>query len=272
MFSIYSTIFNIDKEFYSKDFIEDALFNFRSFVGNNGEIVFSIPKEEKSAKNISILEKYGCKIVFVDINKEDILFVGKLKNIALQFTTFPAKVGLDLDERIPLRHKNRWENFFRTFDIYNYGTLFIHSLDLWCDIFSIKNDLSFYENKFKWYMHKDGLFRGVVNFAKTKDGIDISKTDTCELIDSSGNLPLTFPIRMDKYYDLEYFLNFIENEGTFVYHLGYANLDSRLDINNSFWREFKKKRNRGKDPFDIKTEKKDLICETIKHNLPLWND
>lgn len=270
MFSIYTTIFNIDKEFYSDDFIKDAINNFKNFVGEEGEVVISIPKSEKTSEKINILDNLGVKIVFADVNKENIYFVGQLKNIALQCTTRSAKISLDLDERIPIRQKPLWEEIFRN---NRYPAFFIHSLDLWGSIYHIKDDLSFYENKFKWYLHRDFLFRGAVNFGKLKNGIDISKTDTCELIDSSGNLPPCFPIKKeDGYYDVQDYLDFIENEGLFVYHLGYADLDSRLKLNKEWWRDFKTKRNSGEEPFDIKTTKEDLNFPTIKHNLPLWNE
>ena len=45
---------------------------------------------------------------------------------------------------------------------------------------------------FKWYMHKQGLKRGVWPYAKLNNGkIDVNKSDTCELLDEDDNLVQT---------------------------------------------------------------------------------
>jgi len=270
MFSIYTTAFNLDKGYYSDQFLEDAVLNFSKFAE---EVVISVPSDEKNSKKISILEKFGARMIYCDTNKEDILFVGKLKNCSLQSTTLPAKIGLDLDERIPLWHYDRWVGIYDKIKNSEFNSAFIHSLDLWGRVDEIKKDLSFYKNKFKWYLHEDNLFRGVVNFGKNNSGsIDIKKTDTCELIDASGNLANFAVLSRNNFDDIYDFLDFIENDGTFVYHLGYADLDDRININKGFWNDFKTKRNGGEEPFDIKTNKEELKFNTIKHNLKLWNE
>ena len=56
MFSIYTTAFNLDKGYYSDQFLEDAVLNFSKFAE---EVVISVPSDEKNSKKISILEKFG---------------------------------------------------------------------------------------------------------------------------------------------------------------------------------------------------------------------
>lgn len=83
----------------------------------------------------------------------------------------------------------------------------------------------------KWYMHKSGLYRGPVNFARKENGyIDTNKSDTCELIDSDGNLVSTKMAHSD-----------IDSLRTglhpFVVHTGYLSLENRLLRNHNFWRQ-----------------------------------
>jgi hypothetical protein len=77
-------------------------------------------------------------------------------------------------------------------------------------------------------MHKDRLYRGIVNFAKKQDGkIDTDKSDTCELIDANGNLvqTLMFDNSIEK---------LREGETPYVFHYWAVNEGQRIK-QNEFW-------------------------------------
>ena len=183
MLSIYSSAFNLIKNNFD---YKDALNNFSHFAN---EVVVAVNESEddtllelKSYAN----ERKNIRIVETDFSYEDPLLDGKIKNAALQETTQEFKINLDLDERIPIRHRGKWEMLAYQLRFASFDSYLIPSLNLWGNRRSMRWDEEMKMN-FKWYLHKQGLFRGAVDFGKLPNGkIDTSKSDTCELINEDG--------------------------------------------------------------------------------------
>lgn len=222
MISIYSSAFNLIKNRFNIKFHIDNFCHFadevvvavNTSVDNTLEFLL---EASKTYKNL--------KIIPVKISYSDPLLDGKIKNIALQSTSMPCKVGLDMDEFIPIEQKNIW---------YNLASILLGEKHMSCMIPSVnlyKNLDCFFSITPKWYLHKSGLFRGPVNYAYKSNGhIDTNKSDTCELIDQNGNLvpSLITPCDINDLRSGNY---------PFVIHTGYLSFEDRLLRNNEFWRE-----------------------------------
>ena len=114
----------------------------------------------------------------------------------------------------------------------------------------------------KWYLHtKEGSHRGSVAWARKEDGsLDPEKSDTCELIDSNGNLiPCVAKIQLD---DLN----------PKIIHLGYLDLEKRNNV-NKFWGKIWNHRKNGK--YDASYEPEEVVSgdsRKKKHDIPkpIW--
>lgn len=233
MISIYSSAFNLIKN----------NFNYLSSVSNfcsiANEVVIAINTSEDGTfqEMQKLVNEYSnLKIIQIDISYEDPLLDGKIKDLALQNTTEIIKIGLDMDEYIPLWQKEIWYKLAEQLVSDDCNCYMIPSVNLYKD----------YDHYFsitpKWYIHKSGLFRGPVNFARNRDGtIDTKKSDGCELIDSLGNL-VSSKIAPYNINDLRTGLF------PFVIHTGYVNLDNRLLRNKNFWSDHWLKESGGKEP------------------------
>ena len=94
-------------------------------------------------------------------------------------------------------------------------------------------------------MHKDGLYRGIVNFAKKQDGkIDTDRSDTCELIDVNGNLVQT--LKFDNLIE-----GLREGQTPYVFHYWAVDKDQRIK-QNEFWQPVWS--NRAGKKIDTKTD------------------
>lgn len=123
------------------------------------------------------------KVIETDFSYLDPDLDGKIKNAALQATRYDVKVGLDMDEVVNPAQKKRWYGAGQILLEQEFQAFFIPVIDLYENIYHYKSLGQ------KWYMHKSGLYRGTVNFAKNPDGThDVNKSDSCELIDERGNL------------------------------------------------------------------------------------
>lgn len=221
-------------------------------------------KFSKSFNNVKIIE--------ANFSYSDIGFDGKLKNFALQATTQPVKLGADLDEFFVINHRDRWYKFAEFLlspANKDYQCLMVPMINLYGDVRKVKEE-DYKKVGFKWYIHKRGLYRGIVNFAKLPNGrIDTTKSDTCELIDSNGNLVKSLgAVRMLK--EGENFYDYLNNEGIFVYHTGYVDFEKTIKRNNEFWQKHWELR--GGIPFDrIPLKLEDMTkFKTVEHNLDLW--
>lgn len=249
--SIYTSAFNLLKNKFD---YEDALSNFLKF---GDEVIVAVNTSEDDTlfelNQFSLNYPNRLVIVTTDFSYEDPLLDGKVKNAALQECGYEICIGVDMDERLPLWQKNTWYRLAQELKESYFDSYFIPSINLYEDkyhYFSITK---------KWYMHKrKGLFRGPVNFGRNTDGtVDVNKSDTCELIDSNGNLAVSMNVSLADAY---------------VFHLGYMNLDDKVLRNKNFWAKHWSVE-AGKTvqiPLDIEEIKLDKIKK--KHNFRLWYD
>ncbi len=233
MFSIYSSAFNLIKNKFN---YESAISNFSDFAD---EVVLSVNTSEDDTldKLIQLSKDFPkLKIVSSDFSYSDPLLDGKIKNFALQSTTQEFKIGLDMDEYIPLWQKSIWEDLAYSLRFDGVSAMMIPSLNLF------KDNSHYSSVTRKWYLHKSGCFRGAVNFARKADGtVDTSKSDTCELIDKDGNLVSSknFPREIE---------HLRTKTIPFVVHTGYVSLEDRVVRNKNFWEKHWKTESGGEAP------------------------
>lgn len=220
MISIYTSAFNLIQNQF--DYIP-ALQKFSVFAH---EVVVAInTSQDNTLSAIRELssELGNIKVVSCDFSYDDPWLDGKIKNYALQNTSQLIKIGLDIDEYIPLNQKSLWLNLADDLMSDQSMCYMIPSVNLY------KDWNHYYSIGPKWYMHKRGLFRGPVNFARKSDGtVDTNKSDTCELIDKNGNLV------QSRVFDTDIEI-LRQGKTPYVIHTGYVNLEARLIRNKNFW-------------------------------------
>lgn len=220
MISIYTSAFNLVKNAFN---YQDSISRFCDFAE---EVVVAVNTSEDDTLNE--LQKLGdvyknLLVVPCDISYQDPWLDGKIKNYALQHTKYPIKISLDMDEYIPSFQKNIWINLCANLLADSVMCYMIPSVNLYKDFDH------YYSVSPKWYMHKAGLFRGPVSYARNSDGtVDTNKSDTCELIDKYGNLVLSKTYPCD--------INMLQTKKfPYVIHTGYIDLEARLIRNKNFW-------------------------------------
>lgn len=220
MLSIYSSAFNLIKNNF------DYKTSIDNFCNLANEVVIAINKsEDETFESLkSFLSIYNnLKILQTDISYDDPLLDGKIKNEALQATSEEFKIGLDMDEYIPIQQKEMWENLAYQLRFDDVDCYMMPSLNLYKD----KNH--YFSITSKWYLHKSNLYRGPVNFGRKNNGtVDIAKSDTCELIYQNGELVKSKFLPND--------IQLLRQKNVpFVVHTGYLNLDNRILRNKNFW-------------------------------------
>lgn len=238
-FSVYTSAFNLDSGLFDLD---NAFLNWIKYAQ---EIVLAVPKETLKKDTDLITEAktritpqrpqdFWIKIVPVDISLQDPFFDGTLKNAALQACSHEFVIQQDLDERLA-GYPASWVDMAR--DLLKNPSkkaYLVPNIDLY------KDEQHYKSQGAKWYFHrKQGCYRGPVNFAKREDGtIDTDRSDTCELIDSLGNLIPSMRFT----YNLEDYPTF-----PLVLHYGYLDIEKRKKA-NEFWGPVWTKR-RGEEVF-----------------------
>lgn len=223
MFSIYTSAFNLIQNRFD---YKTSIHNFSMFAD---EVVValntSVDDSEEHLRDFIAENCNNVRILKTNISYDDPLLDGKIKNAALQSTTQQIKIGLDMDEYIPMWQKSIWINVAEQLAFSYAQSVMIPSVNLYKEI------ESYFSITPKWYMHKAGLYRGAVNFARNSNGtVDTAKSDTCELIDARGNLvsSLSSPVSIN---DLR------NGNCPFVVHTGYLDLGGRVDRNRNFWKK-----------------------------------
>lgn len=252
--SIYSSAFNlINNGFFGW---KDSILKSCEFAD---EVVIAVNKsKDNTLEELLDLKCNNLQIISCDISYSDPLLDGKLKNEALQKCSGDILIQLDLDEYIPISQKENWVNLAQTLLSYeNVKSVMIPSINLYGSWEKYKDITP------KWYMHKRGLFRGPVNFARNADGtVDTNRSDTCELIDADGNLVYSVMI--------PYNIENLRQDNIFVVHYGYLNFNARIKRNKEFWSEHWLKESGGKNPpHKIHTELFDFNDTTYQHNLSI---
>jgi len=251
MFSIYSSAFNLIKNNFD---YRATINNFSSFAE---EVVIAINKsEDETLEKIKDLKISNLKIVEANISYEDPLLDGKIKNLALQNTTLPLKIGLDMDEYIPLWQKSMWINLGSQLLEDNEADCYmIPSLNLY------RNEDEYASINPKWYLHKSGLIRGPVFFGlKQGNFLDIEKSDGCELIYPDKTLARSRIAPTD--------IDILRsNQAPFVVHTGYLSIKNRILRQENFWNKHWERASGGLQKSTNPTKEEDFISKTQKHLL-----
>ena len=270
--SVYTSLFNYSPEKF------DLLGAFKNWRKYAAEIVIATFEDQELSLGKIIFEEYfggfyQCdpqnegkpfiKLIGVkDTSLDDPLFDGKLKNAALQSCLNELVIQQDLDERLSGDIK-MWE--------YLGEILKQHSPPIACllPVIDLYKDLSHYKSVgSKFYFHlKEGVFRGVVNYAKKEDGfINVNLSDSTEPIDKDGNLIRAFPF--DSFFGEVGRIPQFDITMPHVCHLGYLDLDKRIK-NNKFWKGVWC--SRAGENIEVATtlEKLEEENEAIPHGLPI---
>jgi hypothetical protein len=231
MFSIYTSGFNLIKGGFN---FGQAL---RRFARIADEVVIAVNKSEDDT--LARVEECGrlycggkLKIVSENIPYTHPEMDGMLKDAALQRTSSLFKIGLDLDEYIPYWQiaNGLWDTLAEKMLTFGFPAAFVPVVNLYGDEYHVSDVGQ------KWYIHRSGYHRGVVNFAKKPDGThDITKSDGCELLDGKGDLAHTLPNIIQSLSTEERLEILARKRLPFVVHTGYVNLERRAELNRSFW-------------------------------------
>lgn len=253
-FSIYCSAFLLERNLFDW---KNTLDKFSEFAT---ELVIGTTNDSND-NTINLLKDYvyskeNVKLVETDYRLDSATFDGEIKNAALQETTQPGKILLDLDEFIPLSQRNLWIKYFKLLQESNYDGILIPSVNL-CGSLNTYKDIGY-----KFYLHKAGLKRGVWKYAQNRDGsIDISRSDTTEILTLTNDLAKCNMLP-----------NNIETLRTgeipYVFHKWAVDLDKRIE-QNRFWKPVWSNRAK-KEVNNIILDKIEIEkIEVFEHNLPL---
>ena len=206
------------------------------------------------------------KIISTNYLYTDVAFDGKVKDAALQATTFPIKVQCDLDEYVPQSQYLLWRKYaYALITRPDIQCFMIPSVDLWGSEQTIRADNNI---GLKFRMHKEGLHRGVWREA-WRDGhkhIDTSKSDSCELLNSEDNLAVSSPVVPYQY--LTPSTHRMLGGFPYTIHTGYLSFDQRVRVNKAIWADHWPLRSG--HPERVATTKEELdTVPVIRHNLSL---
>lgn len=256
MISIYSSAFNLIKNGFD---YKNSIQRFCVFAD---EVVICVNvSEDRTLEELKKLTGEFPNLIIAEshYSYDDPLLDGKIKNNALQSTRGEIKIGLDMDEYIPLWQRGMWSQIALGLSRdHEHDCYMVPSVNLYKD----KNH--YFSITPKWYIHKSGLFRGPVNYARKPDGtINTKVSDSCELIDYAGYIVKSAQFSK-KIEDLESGLF------PFVVHEGYIDLDARLLRNKNFWAKHWLTESGGENPaHKIHSSMEDFEEPYISHNLRL---
>ncbi len=137
------------------------------------------------------------------------------------------------------------------------------SVDLWGSPLTIRADKPI---GVKFRMHKGGLKRGVWRAAWAADGkhFDTSRSDSCELLDSNGDLARSIPVVPS--YCLQPTCTDLLRDFPYTLHFGYVDFTRRVKVNKAIWADHWVLRSGHEE--SVATEVGQLIKEpVIKHAL-----
>lgn len=217
---------------------ESALNNFLEF---GDELVININKSEDNTQDLIVnwsvevaqnKPDKSLRIVFSEFLYDDPDLDGKCKNSAVQACTHQFIILVDIDEVLLISQKPHWEKLALDYiQKDKCDCILIPSVNLWGDESHAKDINQ------KWYLCRQGLTRGVVNFARNKDGThDIDKSDGTEpLIDKEGNLARSLAVVPPQISDYEKLLLIKNNDLPYVIHHGGVNFEQKIKNHLNFW-------------------------------------
>lgn len=230
-YSIYTSLYNL----------ENGLFDWKGAVANflavADEVCIATSVHCKD-NTIQIL-KEECQnnpkvaIVVTDIEFSDPAFDGKLKDAALKACQGKFCTLLDADERINPACRPAILAFCNGLENKGFDAVFLPVVNL------AGQKTQYSSIGHKWYLHKNQsyLSRGVVGFAKVNnsDKWDVTKSDSCELIDGNGNLANSIYVMAPDDSDEDKLAAIKNFEIPTVFHI--SGLDSeKRKAQDEFWR------------------------------------
>jgi len=229
--SIYSSLFNVkSNKFDYKDFIAHVA----AFADE--VIISTIKDSDNSAKLLkSAAKKFpNVEILLTELTPDKPTFDGALKDAALQKCSGNILLQLDGDERLGITDRAAWEYYLQLLlESSSFSCIMLPSINLY------KDDEHFSDITYKWYLHKRGLKRGVVDFAKRPDGTHKihgdGASDSCELLDENNRLVKSVQIVPNNNMALMDWWKIQDSQSPFIVHHGYKDLDRRAEINKNFW-------------------------------------
>lgn len=206
-------------------------------------------------------------VVSTAIDYADPLFDGLIKNEALRRCNRPYCTLLDIDEVLPLSSRATWQECMDILGTIGADALFLPVIDLFHDENSFKSLAQ------KWYLHKNRpyLKRGRVEFAARADGsTDITKSDTCELVDTHGRLASATMLNVMALSESDRLKVMAAGRLAYVTHLGWLDKQQRLR-QSAFWSPVWNARNGASVEKPLELADLDKIPHKL-HGLRHWND
>lgn len=205
---------------------------------------------------------YPVSIVQTDFSYEDPYMYGKIENAALQNCNGSLLIQNNLDERFSCNRNTLYDLGDRLINNPNVGAYFVPVINLYGSIDK------YLDIGYKWRIHKEGYFRGPVNFGIKADGrpnYDLTSSD--ELVTRDGNLVPT--IRLLDDLSIESVRQYVSRGMPMSYHLGFLDLKDRLD-RSIWWKKFWESATAGDKNGHAATIEELARRETKDHGLPLW--
>ncbi len=259
-YSVFSTFFNAIK--YKFDY-KGALDNWVTFASDISIAVNTSEDETFDAIESYAMERgYPVSLVRTAFDfKTDGLAYGKIENAAMQNCKGDILIQQNGDERWRADPDVMDMLAMRLYANPGLQAYFVPTIDLYGS-----KDQYLNLGK-KWYICKPGNFRGPVNFGFKADGrIDYNKSSSDELTDRSGNLVPTMDLLPDL--SIETLREYVKFGMPISYHLGYLNLENRLD--RSIWWKDYWTRTTGDENKHPSTMEELAARATKPHGLPLW--
>jgi len=269
--SIYTSAYNLNKMGFN---YQDVLWNWAAFLNGTGQIVIAVnTSDDDTYDSLRQCQMYAkmsggnteWTIFKTDIPYSDPLFDGKIKNEALKRCTGEFCTLLDMDEVLPLHTRAAWDRAMGALSDCAYDAAFLSVIDLF------HNERHYKTLGQKWYLHKNQpyLRRGRVAFAARADGTtDISRSDTCELINEDGTLAHAAGL-FTGMPDHAKLTMMAQGLVPYVVHLGWLTKQQRLR-QSAFWAPVWSARDGTKVEQPL-TEAELDQTPYYPHNLPHWN-
>jgi hypothetical protein len=225
---------------------EDPL---RAMLAMFDEVVVAVnTSTDDTAATLRAFEGGALKVVETSFAYTDVTFDGATKDVALQACTQEPDrvyVQMDMDEMVPLSQRDLWRRYAaELLAMPGVDCWMIPTVDLWGSMDTIRADRPL---GVKFRMHKGGLRRGVWKQAWIgRTRFDTSRSDSCELIDSRGELARTMHAVPPPFLQPA-LVSMLNGQYPYTLHLGYVSLEQRVRINRAIWADHWTLRNGGAD-------------------------
>jgi hypothetical protein len=266
-YSLYGFIFNATLREFN---IEEAVDNFISFVGPEGELVLATVKSEDNTRDRlkTLEEKYpNFKVVEsnLDITKTN-RFDGLLKTEALNACSNELRIIVDCDERFVKDQRPKWDAWAaQLLNNKQLDGFLVPVLDLFGSKDKIRADRPVGQ---KFRLHKSSVHsRGVPSFAEMGNGLfRTDMSDSSDPLDAYGNLS-KFASLVNPAYLMPQFIDLLDNVPMVIHH-GFLDLKWKAKIGREFWAENWSKRS-GKQEDVAVDEKQFDSVPVCFHNLKI---